>query len=243
MVNLGDQQPLIIARLMQYLYTGEYDVINFAPCLSRILGNASSQITFDDAILSQDYDFEVHAQVYAMAGRFEVPALQATSAANFIFELRSKNFSIADLVSAIDVVYATTPEYDFGLRKWVVYRAQQFQHELVRHDDFQTALKEHPDFAWDFATKYARANYLWCSHCNDMIDLVECRCGFYGMCGDPLCGTQATAALRCTRCENHGKLKRDVPRLEDNIRLGELGRTDEPEAPLKKTPKKRRRFG
>ena len=243
MVTLEDQQPIMIGRLLQYCYNGHYDVINFAPGLSRVLDNASSNIILDEAILSQDYDFEVHAQVYAMAGRFEVPALKAVSAANFVFELRSKNFSVADLVSAIDVVYATTPETDFGLRKWVVYRAQQLQHELVRHNEFQHALKEHPDFAWDFATKYARANYLWCSHCKHAIDLVECRCGFYGMCGDPLCATQATAALRCTRCENYGKLSRDVPRLEDNINLGELGRTDEPEAPLKKTPKKKKRFG
>jgi hypothetical protein len=242
-VKLEEQDPLMIARLLQYLYVGEYDVISFAPGISRVLDNALSNIILNDVILSQGYDFEVHAQVYAMAGRFEVPVLKAVSAANFVFELRSKNFSIADLLSAIDVVYATTPENDFGLRKWVVYRAQQLQHELARHDDFQNTLKEHPDFAWDFATKCARANYLWCSHCKDAIDLVECRCGFHGMCGDPICATQATAALRCTQCQNYGTLSRDVPRLEDNINLGELGRTDEPEAPLKKTPKKKRRSG
>lgn len=241
-MNLEDQEPLMIARMLQYFYHGEYDVINIAAGLVGILDNASSDVIFDDATLSQDFDFEVHAQVYAMATRFEIPALKTISAANFVVELRSKNFSVADLVSAVNIVYTTTPEGDFGLRKWVVYRSQQFEHELVRHNDFETALKEHADFAWDFATKYAKANYLWCSHCQDTIDLVECKCGFFGMCGDPLCATQATEALRCTRCQLWGKFQREVPRLEVNFTLGELGRTDEPEAPIKRTPKKKKRF-
>lgn len=243
-VKFEEQQPLMIARMLQYLYYGHYDVINIATGLTRILDKAASKFIHDDAILSQDFDFEVHANVYAMADRFEILALKAISATNFVSELRSKNFSIANLVSAIDFVYATTPDNDFGLRRWVVYRAQQFEHELVRHSDFENALKDHADFAWDFATKYAKANYLWCSHCTDTIDLVECKCGFYGMCGDPVCATQVPAALRCTRCDLWGKLRREVPRLEDDITLGELGRTDEPGAPLKRTPKKKkRRFG
>lgn len=228
--------------MIQYLYYGEYDVINFAAGLTRILDKASSAVILDDAILAQDFDFEVHANVYAMADRFEISALKVLSATNFVIELRSKNFSIADLVSAIDFVYSTTPDNDFGLRKWVVYRAQQVEHELIRHPDFEGALKEHPDFAWDFATKYAKANYLWCTHCKDTIHLVECRCGFHGMCGDPICATEVVVALRCTGCELWGKLRREVPQVEENVTLGELGRTDEPEAPIKRPPKKKRKY-
>lgn len=233
----------MVARMLQYLYNGHYDVINVAADLTRILDKSSKGIILDDAILTQDFDFEVHAAVYALAGRFEIPALKALSASNFVSELRSKNFSIADLISAIEIVYSTTPGNDTGLRKWVVYRAQQFEQELVRHEAFEIAFKEQPEFAWDFATKYARANSLWCSHCNDTIDLVECRCGFYGMCGDPICATERTDALRCTRCEFWGMLRRNVPQLEGIILLGELGRTDEPDAPIKRPPKKRRRVG
>jgi hypothetical protein len=239
-VRLDDQQPLMIARMLQYLYCGEYDVINLSAGLTSILDKASSQIILDDAILAQGFDFEVHAQVYAMADRFEIPALKTIGATNFVSELRSKNFSIADLVSAIGFVYTTTPENGFGLRKWVVYRAQQFEQELVRYEGFENALKDHANFAWDFASKCARANYLWCCHCKDIIDLVECQCGFQGMCGDPVCATEVPAALRCTRCEFWGMLRRDMPRLEENITLGELGRTDEPDAPIRRTPKKRR---
>jgi hypothetical protein len=178
-----------------------------------------------------------------MADRFEIPALKAIGATNFVSELRFKNFSIADLISAIKFVYTNTPENDFGLRKWVVYRAQQFEQEFARHERFENTLKDHADFAWDVATKYAKANYLWCCHCKDIIDHVEGRCGFYGMCGDALCATKVPAALRCTRCEFWGILRREVPRLEENITPGELGRTDEPDAPIRRTPKKKRRFG
>lgn len=241
-VEFKEQQPLLIARMLQYFYYGEYDVMNVAAGLARILDKASSKVILNDAVLIQDYDFEVHAEMYAMADRFEIPALEAFSATNFVSEVRSKNFSIADLVSAIEYVYKSTPENDVGLRKWVVYRAQQVDHELVRHDDFETALKDHPDFAWDFATKYARANYLWCSHCKDTIDLVECRCGFQGMCGDTTCVTGVPAALQCTRCEKWGRLQRDVPPQKENLTLGELGRTDEPNAPIKRSSKKKRRW-
>lgn len=240
MVRLEDQEPLMIARMLQYLYRGGYDVVNIAADLCKILDKASCETIFDDAMLAQNYDFEVHAETYAVAHRFGIPDLKALSAANFVSELRSKNFSAADIISAIDIVYTTTPDYDFSLRKWVVYRAQVSEHELSRHDDFKAALKEHPDFAWDFATKYARANYLWCCHCKDTIDLVECQCGFWGMCGDPLCATEKPAALRCTRCELWGMLRREIPRLEENFDLGELGRTDRPDAPIKKGSKKKR---
>lgn len=233
----------MLARMLQYLYYGHYDVINIAAGLTRILDKAFPNVILDDAVLAQDFDFEVHANVYAMADRFEIQALKAVSATNFVFELRSKNFSIADLVSAIDFVYSTTPENDCGLRKWVVYRAQQVERELIRHDGFEMALKDHADFAWDFATKYAKANYLWCSNCKDTIDLVECRCGYHGMCGDPLCATEVVTSLRCTNCELWGKLRREVPRLEENLTLGELGRTDQPNAPFRKSQKKKRRFG
>lgn len=232
----------MVARMLQYLYYGHYDVINVAAGINHILDMAAPNIILDDAILSQDFDFEIHAALYAMAGRFEIPSLQTFSAAHFVSELRCKNFSIADLVSAIDTVYTTTPDSDHGLRKWVVYRAQQSEHELVRSNDFEMVLKDHADFAWDFATKYAKANYLWCSNCNGSVDLVECRCGFYGMCGDPICATEETAGLRCTTCEQWGKLQRDMPQLEENISLQELGRTDEPNAPTRKVSRKRRRI-
>lgn len=220
----------MVARMLQYLYYGKYDVTNVTADLTRILDKAASKVILNGASPTQDLNFEVHAAVYAMAVRFDIPALKATSASNFICEMRSEKFNIADLVSAINTVYTTTPDNDLSLRKWVVYRAQQIKHVLVRYDDFRTVLQNHPDFAWDFAMKYARANFVFCSHCNNTIDLVQCKCGFYGMCGSPTCTAQTITALVCTGCSMPGTLQREVPPLEKNIMLGELGRTDEPDA-------------
>ena len=231
----------MVARMLQYLYHGRYDVINIAEDLSHVLDNASSTIILDNSILAQDYDFEVHAQVYAMAGRFGVSSLKVVSAANFVSELRSQNFSITDLSSAIDIVYTTTPEHDIGLRKWVVYRAQRLQHRVVRDDRFQDLLKRNTDFALDYATKYARANYLWCSHCKDTVELVECKCGFYGMCGDSLCAKEAVAALHCSGCNKVGNIQHEMPALEDGTTLGALPRMDVPNTGIRGSGKKRRR--
>jgi hypothetical protein len=226
--------------MLQYLYHGRYDVLNIAEGLTRILGQASSTTTFNHSVLAQDYDIEIHAAMYAVADRFEVPILKAVSLASFVSELRSNTFSIADLVAAIEVVYITTPENDIRLRKWVVYRAQQFSHELIRHAGFQAAFETHPDFAWDFATKYAKANYLWCTQCNDTIDLTECRCGFSAMRGDPLCNAGVMSVLPCMHCNNLDTLQREVPRLEGNVALGALGRTDCPNGPVRRSQKKSR---
>ena len=227
----------MVARMLQCLYYGRYDVTNVAPDLTRILDRAASKVILDDVSPTQNFDFEVHAAVYAMAVRFDIPSLKSISASNFICELRSEKFGIADLVSAINTVYTTTPENDLTLRQWVVYRAQKIEHVLVRYDDFRAMLKEHPDFALDFAMKYARANFLFCSHCNNIIDLVQCRCGFHGMCGNPTCTAQIMTVLVCTGCSMHGTLQREVPPLHKNIELGKLGRTDEPDAPFKKQEK------
>jgi hypothetical protein len=239
-------EPLMLARLLQYLYYGIYEVTP-TPRLTNILARASSLTLHGKAALvldnipPQTLDFEIHAAVYALADRFEIGTLKADAAAQFVADLRSKDFSIADLIAAVEIVYTTTPETDSGLRKWVVYRAQQVE-ELGRHDGFEAVMKGFLDFAYDFATKYARANHLWCSHCKDTVELVECRCGFWGMCGDPICKTEVAAALMCTRCGLWGKLRREIPRIEGNLVLGELGRTDEPEAPVKRSPKKKKRF-
>jgi hypothetical protein len=240
-VNLEDQDPFMVARMLQYLYHGNYDVVNFAESLSRILDKASSKAVPDDRILNQKFDFEVHAEVYAMATRFDIPALRAMSAENFVIELRSRNFSIADLVSAIDMAYTTTPNDDDSLRKWVVYRSQWFAEDLLRQADFESVFKDLPQFAWDFATKYARGNFLWCSKCEDMAPLGECRCGFHGMCGDHFCATEDATKMRCTNCDCVGRLRRQIPQLEQNLALGALGRTDEPNAPIKR-PRKRRKL-
>jgi hypothetical protein len=226
--------------MLQYLYYGHYDVVNFAANLRRVLDQASPQKLLDDRYLNQGFDFEIHAQMYAMAVRFEIPKLKTTSAAHFVIELRFKDFSVCDLISAIEIVYTTTSVDDISLRKWVVYRAQTFAIELARRADFESLLKDIPQFSVDFATKYARANYLWCSVCEDTVDLVECQCGFHGMCGDSKCATEMVTELRCTNCQAVGTLQRDIPRLEENVVMGPLGRTDEPNAPIKKVRKKRK---
>jgi hypothetical protein len=230
----------MVARLLQYFYLGNYDAVGLAGPLTRILETSYPEGVIDTLLTTDGFDFETHALMYAMGDRFEVTGLKTLSATRFVNELRLKEFSVADLVSAVEIVYSSTPENDIGLRKWVTYRAQHSAQELVRHPEFERVMKAHEDFAWDFATKYARANYLWCRKCQKTIDLVECRCGFNGMCGDDACTKGAVEALCCTGCRKYGKFRREIPREDDNCTLGELGRTDKPEAKPKWTPRKRR---
>jgi BTB/POZ domain len=241
-VRLDDQQPLMIGRMLQFLYHGSYDVLNLSADLTRFLDVSSPQtILFDATILAQDFDFEIHAAMYAMSDRFEILSLKSFSATRFGAELRSKHFRVADLVAAIDLVYTTTPEHDDGLRKWVVYRAQRNERELARYDDFIAVLKKQPDFAWDLARKYAKANYVWCTHCKHTIDLADCRCGLSGMCGGPICVDIPVKSLSCTRCKTKGNLQQEIPRVEGNVMLGKLGRTDELDAQGRKAPSKKKR--
>lgn len=241
-VVLEDQQPIMIARMLQYLYDDKYDVSNMASALFEIFDNAGPPDYLDNAVFVQDLEFEVHANVYALADRFDIPSLKAESANKFVSELRSPTFSITNLVSAIGRVYTTTPESDLGLRKWVVYRAQQVEYDLARNHEFEQVLKDYPDFAWDFATKYARANHLWCSRCNNFVTLIECRCGFHGMCGDGLCKAGDVSVLRCMTCDEFGNLTREVPKVEEDASLGILGRTDAPRAPMRRSPRNKGRF-
>jgi hypothetical protein len=236
----------MIGRMLQFLYHGSYDVLNLATDLTRLLDTSSpSTILVDTTILAQDFDFEIHAAMLAIGDRFDIPSLKSTSQALFVAELRSQHFRVADLLGAIDLVFTTTPEDDIGLRKWVVYCAQQIEGELVCYDDFKAVLKRQPDFALDLATKYAKANYVWCMQCLNTIQLVECRCGFSGMCGDPTCAKGALKRLMCTRCETSGVLQREIPQLEGDVdvELGVLRRAYKPDARIKKSSKKRRRLG
>jgi hypothetical protein len=198
--------------MLQFHYQVSYEVLNLATDPTRLLDTSSPSNTLvDTTILTQDFDFEIHAAMFAIGDRFGICGLKSASQALFVAELRFRHFRVADLLSAIDLVYTDHPEDDVSLRKWVVYCAQQLEGTLVCYDDFKAVLKRQPDFALDLATKYAKANFVCCMQCEETIQLVECRCGFSGMCGDPVCAEGALKRLCCTDCETSGVLRREIP--------------------------------
>ena len=160
------------------------------------------------------------AKVYAAADRFENDAMKIASEKVFQEKILDKNLNLNALIEVARVVYETTPASDEGLRKWVTYLTQKGSSVLLFLDEFNELIEENHDFARDFGTKYARANYVWCPDCKRNLWLTNCQCGFSGICGEKTCRAQDLDRLHCHRCMRRGALMRRPPTETDASGLG-----------------------
>lgn len=154
--------------------------------------------------------FMTYIKMYALADRLDIPRLRQDSVDWIVGETYSDQFTLEDLIQATEMVYGVTPDTrDHQLRKVVVYAAQCCKKQLFKLDRFKTLMQANVSFGFDFATKYAHRNYVYCPNCHEDIDLRECTCGMNGLCGYRLCSSQSWAELRCTSCGRTGHLRRE----------------------------------
>ena len=159
--------------------------------------------------------------MYALGDRYGFAALVELATSKFVAAIDEADFNLSDLVAAIDIIYSTTPDTDYGLRKHVVYRAQNNIQQLKQMPSFKEVFEKHVGFCWDLATEYKARRNVWCVGCEQESKLpVTCTCGFHGFCGGlKACKELNWSALKCSHCKRVGQIIRDQPLDSDEISL------------------------
>lgn len=227
------------------MYSGDYTTANAEHVLSKMLRNALAQhdptpslkteinpdtyLVCGNEGLSSHFAFtrianprsQTHAKMYAMGDKYQFAALMELARSKFVAAIDETDFTLDDLVAAIDVVYSTTPDSDYGLRKHVVYKAQSQMQQLKQLPSFKEIFEKYVGFGWDIATEFKARKSVWCVSCAQESKLpVACTCGFHGFCGGlKACNELDWVSLKCSRCKRGGQLVRDQPRDDDEVTI------------------------
>lgn len=99
----------------------------------------------------KEHDFELHANVYVLAEKYEIPGLKPAalqhckSAAELTIDVRNPNFT-----ASIMIAYTETLEEDRGLRDAIVRALDNNLQTLKK--PIRSLLKQFPDLAYDWLT-------------------------------------------------------------------------------------------
>ena len=222
-VELPEEDPTILAFLITVLYHDwSLDWASICNRIQTVLAGGkrtgAGQMPASDSKDPLDEKNHVAAaKLYAMADKFECLEAKKWAAEIFANAVMDDAFTLGDLVDVIALVYAESPENDHGLKKWVVYLAQKARPQLANLERFRSVFDASTQFAWDFATKYANANHVWCPKCKKKIELLQCPCGLEGVCGYKACTQQNLENFCCWVCDQRGKLLREAPQTESVV--------------------------
>lgn len=244
-----DDDPIMLARLIQTCYTGDYGNAKFENIFTIMVENAlflGRMRGFENQDHPQNdcNGCVLHAKMYALSDKYDVSSARALATAKFKARICAEDIKSDEVLAATKIIYNTTPWNDDGLRKHVVYYAQKNMFQILKKPVFQEMMAD-PDFAWDFGTKYASRAHVWCPKCLAWTNIsVVCECGFNQLCdASEACKVQDWALLKCSHCKKHGQLLRNEPSEDDDTTSGgvrKVGRNGSALATPPPTPKKRK---
>lgn len=217
---LSDADPIYVAALILGVYarglTTEFDSSgNVFGLVQRLLDNSchdsSKRKSFHDA--NEMHPTILYARLHKIADFYQVETLRHTIAGSFAEALRSSDVTIENTIDALEVLYDFKLGYtiDDTLRALAVYIVQKMHHKVTQVSRFDELIRCYPEFAVDYATKYHRANWIYCPECKINVTLEECQCGFSGVCGYRYCTTQDFSKMRCTTCDRKGHMMKQAP--------------------------------
>lgn len=170
----------MFARVLLFCYVKQYP----SPGAGNIL-QPELEYLVKSGTEDVDEELTVHAAMYGMGEKYDIPDLKKLSLHNFAHTLKNTRYSATDFINSIHVAFTTTLDTDQGLRKYVVWEAQRSSTLLAHHPDFKSVLSTVPEFAYDVVTKYARGTFVWCTRCkkSNVTSLENhCTCGCNSIC-------------------------------------------------------------
>ncbi|KAI4088817.1 MAG: hypothetical protein LQ344_005794 [Seirophora lacunosa] len=147
-IDLSDDDPKTLGRLLQYLYTTDYNdsddndvndhdtaeeadekgsaadasltsllvIAHIDDATSSVTSNVFGKENEDESVIPNASFIMNNAAVYALAEKYDIPALKNLAKEKFEARCRGFRWADANLVVALEMVYSSTPETDRGLR-------------------------------------------------------------------------------------------------------------------------------
>ncbi len=145
MINLGEESPNLIERLLDFLYTlgysddrDDYDSPESAASLSARPGHKKAA------------SLVINAWMYTLGDRYAIPSLKDLAKHRFATDLET-GWEFTDFAELVSVIYETTPESDRALRDCMMATCREHGSELLEFPETKEAIKKNGDFALDFA--------------------------------------------------------------------------------------------
>ena len=122
-----EDDPDIVDCMVEYLYRLDYD---------------------DQASSAHGY-LTVHALVYAMAEKYEIMSLKELAKSKMAEAIKRGNWFLESFVQALQVIWATTPESDRGLRDQVIPVFMKHKEKMKKDKLFIEMIRSNGDLAVD----------------------------------------------------------------------------------------------
>jgi hypothetical protein len=131
-----DDDPIMLARLIQTCYIGHYGSAQFENVLPVMVENALSlgrMRGFDNYHHPQNdpAGCVFHAKMYSLSDKYDVYSARILAGAKFKARISAKEVTSDEVLAATKIIYDTTPRNDEILRKHVVYYAQRNMLEIL----------------------------------------------------------------------------------------------------------------
>jgi hypothetical protein len=206
-VELPDDEPRSIHRLLMYLYKDDYaTTISMSDFHEAKIATRPVEADMKDP----EEEPMVHAAMYAVAEKYDIAGLKRLSAAKFekafvgrhVFSappsktlMGTPVLTLDRVKNLVETIYTTTVNSDGTrhLRDFVAYEVVGMLRQLHGLEGFKELIEEHPDFGWDLIVSVARDKMRKeCRNCGTKVVLMmkpSCRCEQRGKaaCGQVKC--------------------------------------------------------
>lgn len=166
-LDLQEESPAVVAKLVNYLYTCDYDdsVLDFPEHDSEDNNaNGSEEASNEDSRERSDSQafmpgkLALHARMYVVGDQYCIDQLKLLAKIKFSAALVNC-WDKEDFPEIIRFIYDNTVSKDRGLRESLVPILLQHQEELRADDAFMDVVETHGEFAKDFVNALIGAKH------------------------------------------------------------------------------------
>ncbi|OXV11999.1 hypothetical protein Egran_00240 [Elaphomyces granulatus] len=141
-IDLHDDDPFIVEKMLHYLYEGTYEASISEPIKTDNTPTAPRS--------SDETPAHIHARVYHIGDKYGITGLMRLAKGKFERDIQHWNLQDINFISVIALIYSTSCPGNSGLRGVLTKEACFRIRSLNGQPEFLEALKAHPDFAFEF---------------------------------------------------------------------------------------------
>ncbi|PQE06300.1 BTB POZ domain protein [Rutstroemia sp. NJR-2017a BBW] len=144
-INLPDDHPAILERLIKFLYTGDFDA---TPSPSEVVAEEPSGEVGSETVNGSLDTLTICTRIFVMAEKYDIPALKTLAKTKFEAAV-SSDWNTSALSESLRLMYDGLPDSDRLLKDVAVAAAAGHVKELVDRGEFVALCKDNGDIAFD----------------------------------------------------------------------------------------------
>jgi hypothetical protein len=220
-ITLHDDEPEMVARMLLYLYTSDYPtqlkerVFSGYPTVEEFMKKGCRKFR-TDSFEHETNPLLVHSKVYAIAGKYDMPGLQAICVTKFEVDI-DDYWKLQNLVDVLPHIYSSTPPSQTALKQKAAALIQESYSKIIHKrllmTKLETACVQSGQLGWDVLSNLFNRRSPHCAECYDDIRFDNgymfqyggvCVCGLTQLCGSEFCSNLVEEKWVCPSCKKAG---------------------------------------